>query len=49
MKAKLALAKLQWLGNFKPQRRELRIYKCPKCGYFHITSKKISPSGYFFK
>lgn len=37
--AKIALAKIQWQDKSRREKIETRVYKCPKCRGFHLTSR----------
>ena len=39
--AMLALASARWSGQTHGNRNEVRVYKCPFCHKWHLTSKKI--------
>lgn len=38
--AKFALSQAKFFGNFQSKRNECRIYFCPECKCYHLTSKK---------
>lgn len=38
--AKIALANIQWRDNARRQKTETRLYRCPHCKGYHLTSKK---------
>ena len=40
LEAMFALSQTKRVGNFNPKRNECRIYYCPLCKSYHLTSKR---------
>jgi hypothetical protein len=45
LSAKFALSQARRVGNYKANRNECRVYYCPKCKGWHLTSKRNNKGG----
>ena len=45
LSAKFALSQTRRVGNYKSNRNECRVYYCPKCKGWHLTSIRNNKGG----